>query len=124
VSGAIPAIVGLALPVQGWSGEDDSPGNPEPIRAVYRLFPDLMLGGVQRLLRDNSKHVRIPACNGALIIIEVDPRWSARTVTDRRSAMAVGDQGVKGTDAFLAHLEKCVPFGRQDFVDAADRTGP
>jgi hypothetical protein len=52
-----------------------------------------MLEGVQRLLRSNSKHVRIPACNAALIILEMDRGFGCQIVDQLIASLTLDDDG-------------------------------
>lgn len=79
---ALPELINLALPVRGFFPDQGSPGNPEPLKAVFRLFPDLVKSAISDQLRAQQKYLRIGACNGIETIMGFDPKFGLDVAED------------------------------------------
>lgn len=96
---AIPALIHLASPILDLTGIPGSPGDPMPLLAAYRLFPDIVHASIRELLRFPDKHLRIDACNAAASIIEIDPDFGPRVADDLIWSVGLPDDHYDGGSA-------------------------
>jgi hypothetical protein len=93
VEAALPALVSLAMDVSGFMPTDSVPGDPDPLLMAYRLFPEPVERLIRILLRVDSKHPRIEACNGISIIARVDHEFGPKVLTELIDSLELTDDG-------------------------------
>ena len=91
VTAALTFVIGLAMPVHGFDYEDELPASPEALRRVYCLFPDTMLYGVQNLLRNPAKHLRIAVANAVLEVLEIDSSFGLKVMDGLIASLTLPD---------------------------------
>lgn len=111
VSAALPALISLALPVRGFLPTQGSPGNPRPLEAAYRLFPDLVKATICDQLRAPVKYVRIMACNSIAVIVRFDASFGLAVAEELIRSLELPDDhyGEEGSaegwvQSTLAHI--------------------
>jgi hypothetical protein len=88
---AMPALIYLASPSPGLHGESGFPGDPEPLLAAYRLFPDIVYVGIREALRAPYKRSRIEACNATSALIEIAPNFALKVAEDLIGSLGLPD---------------------------------
>jgi hypothetical protein len=91
VPDALPALIELATPVSGMFSGSGSPGYPEPLIAVFRLFPAQVLAAIQDHLRSPMKHFRIQACHAISLILQVDRSFGPKVIDDLIESLPLPD---------------------------------
>ena len=91
VPDALPAIIGLATPVHGMFPGSGSSGDPAPLIAAFRLFPDSVLTAIHDHLQSPVKHFRIQACHAISLILQVDPSFGSKVIDDLIGSLALPD---------------------------------
>lgn len=91
VAGALPAIISLANPVHGIFPGSGSAGDPAPLIATFRLFPEMVLAAIHEHLQSLAKHVRIQACHAISLILEIDPGFGLKVIDDLIGSLALPD---------------------------------
>jgi hypothetical protein len=88
---AVPALISLASPQH--SAVFDMPGlsgDPAPLLAAYRVFPEIIYGGIRDMLRVPDKHSRFEACYAAAII-DVDPDFGVKVAGELIRSLRLPD---------------------------------
>jgi hypothetical protein len=88
---ALPALVSVAMPIDRFMPTGGFAGDPEPLLAAYRLFPDLVLSAIRNLLRNQNKHPRIEACNSISILDGTDPTFGLNVINDLIDSLGLPD---------------------------------
>jgi hypothetical protein len=88
---ALPGLFALAKPVSGFLFGQGSPGNPEPVLASYRLFPEIVLRSIREHLRHPEKYARQCACNAISLILRIDPNFGASIVGELIASIELPD---------------------------------
>jgi hypothetical protein len=91
VGPALPGLFALAKPVSGFLFGQGSPGNPEPVLASYRLFPDIVLRSIHEHLRHPEKYARQCACNAISLILRIDPNFGTSIVGELIASIELPD---------------------------------
>jgi hypothetical protein len=122
---ALPAIISLATPVRGIFPGSGSAGDPRPLIASFRLFPELVQAAMQEHLQSPAKHFRIQACHAISLILEVDPSFGPKVIDDLIASLALpddhyGEDGAAEDNVASTLTEIMVHYPRQ--VDARIQT--
>jgi hypothetical protein len=88
---ALPGLFALAKPVSGFLYGQGSPGNPEPVLASYRLFPEIVLRSIREHLRHPEKYARQCACNAISLILRIDPNFGTSIVGELIASIELPD---------------------------------
>jgi hypothetical protein len=91
VPDALPAILALATPVHGIFPDSGSAGDPAPLIAAFRLFPELVLAAVQEHLLSPVKHIRIRACHAISLLLQLDGSLGLKVIDNLIASLALPD---------------------------------
>ena len=91
VPDALPAIISLATPVHGIFPGSGSAGDPLPLIAAFRLFPELVQAAIQEHLQSPAKHFRIQGCHAISLILQVDPSFGPKVIDDLIGSLPLPD---------------------------------
>lgn len=68
-----------------------SRGNPEPVLASYRLFPEIVLRSIREHLRHPEKYARQCACNAISLTLRIDPNLGTSIVGELIASIELPD---------------------------------
>ncbi len=88
---ALPAIIALAAPVRTMFPGSGSAGDPRPLLAAFRHFPELVLTAVREQLQSPVKHFRIDACHAIALILQDQPSFGLKVIDDLIQSLALPD---------------------------------
>jgi hypothetical protein len=88
---ALSGLFALAKPVSGFLFGQGSPGNPEPVLASCRLFPEIVLRSIREHLRHPDKYARQCACNAISLILRIDPNFGTSIVGELIASIELPD---------------------------------
>ena len=92
VAAALTLVIGLAMPVHGFDYEDELPASPEALRrASIDCFPIPLSKGVQNLLRNPAKHLRIAAANSVLEVVDIDSGFGLKVMDGLIASLSLPD---------------------------------
>jgi hypothetical protein len=91
VGPALPGLFALAKPVSGFLFGQGSPGDPKPVLASYRLFPEIVLRSIREHLRHPEKYARQCACNAISLILGNDPNFGTGVVGELIASIELPD---------------------------------
>jgi len=87
---ALPALIYLASPSRVIF-HPSSPEKPEPLLAAYQLFPEIVLKGIQALLKEPDKDLRIRCCMAIRTIIQADHDFGPKVADSLIRSMGLPD---------------------------------
>jgi hypothetical protein len=96
VQAAIPSMIALASPVDGFLPSSGSSGDPRALVRTFQLFPELVTKAIKHQLRSPRKHVRIQACNAVSLLLQIDPGLGRNTLEDLIRSMSLPDDRYGG----------------------------
>src|SRR5580704_696591 len=88
---ALPAIISLATTVHGIFPGSGSAGDPRPLIAAFRLFPELVQAAIHEHLHSPVKHFRIQACHAISLILQVNPSFGPKVIDEMIGSLGLPD---------------------------------
>lgn len=120
VLAALPALIGLAMPVRGVFPGHESSGYPEPLISAFRLFPELVLLALRDHLRSQYKHARIHACNAITLVLQVDSDFGAKLIDDLIGSLDLPDDPYGENSSAEQNVAKTLAEVMVNYPDLVD----